>query len=66
MSAEFGGTAATYMDCAIVMEEMTRASASVALSFGAHSALCANQIVRHGTDEQKYKFLPAVKLHHTF
>lgn len=40
------------------MEELSRASGSVALSYGAHSNLCVNQIHRHGTAEQKAKFLP--------
>ena len=39
---------------------MSRASAAIALSYGAHSNLCVNQISRHGTEEQKAKFLPKV------
>ena len=41
---------------------MSRASAAIALSYGAHSNLCVNQISRHGTEEQKAKFLPKVTL----
>ena len=42
------------------MEEMSRASAAVALSYGAHSNLCVNQIARNGTEKQKQKYLPKV------
>lgn len=42
----------------IAMEELSRASGSVALSYGAHSNLCINQIVRNATEEQKHKYLP--------
>ncbi|ELU02822.1 hypothetical protein CAPTEDRAFT_163132 [Capitella teleta] len=55
---EYGGTGATYTDHCIVMEEFSRASGSIALSYGAHSNLCVNQLVRNGTDEQKAKYLP--------
>ena len=48
------------MDHCIVMEEMSRACSAVALSYGAHSNLCLNQIVRNGTEEQKEKYLPKV------
>ncbi len=47
-----------YLDHTIVMEELSRASGSVALSYGAHSNLCVNQLNRHGTKEQKEKYLP--------
>ena len=57
---EYGGTAATYTDHCIVMEEFSRASGAIALSYGAHSNLCVNQLVRNGTDEQKAKYLPKV------
>ena len=60
VTEEYGGTAATYTDHCIVMEEITRASAAIALSYGAHSNLCVNQIVRNGTHEQKQKYLPKV------
>jgi isovaleryl-CoA dehydrogenase len=55
---EFGGTAMGYLAHVIAMEEVSRASASVGLSYGAHSNLCVNQIRRHGTDAQKRKYLP--------
>ena len=50
----------TYLDHCIVMEEMSRVSASIALSYGAHSNLCVNQLVRNGNEEQKRKYLPSV------
>ena len=55
---EFGGTAMGYLAHVIAMEEVSRASASVGLSYGAHSNLCVNQIRRNGTDAQKRKYLP--------
>lgn len=55
---EYGGTGLGYLDHVIVMEEMSRVSAAVALSYGAHSNLCVNQMVRHGNEEQKEKYLP--------
>ncbi|NTS30143.1 isovaleryl-CoA dehydrogenase [Phyllobacterium sp. BT25] len=55
---EFGGSGLSYLAHVVAMEELSRASASVALSYGAHSNLCVNQINRWGTDEQKAKFLP--------
>lgn len=55
---EFGGLGKGYLDHTIVMEELSRASGSVALSYGAHSNLCVNQLNRHGTREQKEKYLP--------
>ncbi|MRG55932.1 isovaleryl-CoA dehydrogenase [Phyllobacterium sp. SYP-B3895] len=55
---EFGGSGLGYLAHVVAMEELSRASASVALSYGAHSNLCVNQINRWGTDEQKAKFLP--------
>ena len=53
-----GGTGMGYLAHVIAMEEISRASASVALSYGAHSNLCINQIARWGTAEQKAKYLP--------
>src|SRR3989338_8007417 len=50
---ELCGTGLGYLEHALAMEELSRASASIALSYGAHSNLCVNQIVRHGNDEQK-------------
>ena len=55
---EFGGTNMGYLAHVITMEEISRASASVGLSYGAHSNLCVNQIRLNGTDAQKRKFLP--------
>jgi len=57
-SEEYGGTNMGYLAHMIVMEELSRASASVALSYGAHSNLCVNQINRNGTPAQKEKYLP--------
>src|SRR5260221_4022704 len=53
-----GGTMMGYAAHIVVMEEISRASASVGLSYGAHSNLCVNQIRRNGTDAQKRKYLP--------
>ncbi|GAA94774.1 uncharacterized protein L969DRAFT_97262 [Mixia osmundae IAM 14324] len=55
---ERGGLGKGYLDHTIIMEELSRASGSVALSYGAHSNLCVNQINRHGTEAQKDKYLP--------
>ncbi len=55
---EFGGTNMGYLAHVIAMEEISRASASVGLSYGAHSNLCVNQIRLNGTEVQKRKFLP--------
>jgi isovaleryl-CoA dehydrogenase len=55
---EDGGAGLGYLAHVIAMEEISRASASVALSYGAHSNLCINQIARWGTPEQKAKYLP--------
>jgi isovaleryl-CoA dehydrogenase len=55
---EYGGSALGYLEHVIAMEEISRASASVGLSYGAHSNLCVNQIALNGTHEQKKKFLP--------
>ena len=55
---EFGGLGLGYLEHVVVMEEISRASASVGLSYGAHSNLCINQISRWGTDEQKRRYLP--------
>lgn len=59
--AEYGGLGLGYLDHTIAMEEISRASGSVALSYGAHSNLCVNQINRNGNDAQKKKYLPKVK-----
>ncbi|HXX86129.1 MAG TPA: isovaleryl-CoA dehydrogenase [Casimicrobiaceae bacterium] len=55
---EYGGTAMGYLAHVVAMEEISRASASVGLSYGAHSNLCVNQIRRNGSDAQKRKYLP--------
>ena len=55
---DFGGTGMGYLAHAVAMEEISRASASVGLSYGAHSNLCVNQINRWGNDEQKQRYLP--------
>ncbi|MBX9963385.1 MAG: isovaleryl-CoA dehydrogenase [Burkholderiales bacterium] len=55
---EFGGTAMGYLAHMIAMEEISRASASVGLSYGAHSNLCVNQIRRNGSTAQKAHYLP--------
>jgi alkylation response protein AidB-like acyl-CoA dehydrogenase len=57
---EFGGLGLGYLYHCIAMEELSRASGSVALSYGAHSNLCINQLVRNGTQAQKEKYLPKV------
>lgn len=54
----YGGAEMGYLAHVVAMEEISRASASVGLSYGAHSNLCANQIYRNGTDEQKNRYLP--------
>jgi len=55
---DYGGTAMGYLAHIVAMEEVSRASASVGLSYGAHSNLCVNQIRRNGTEAQKRKYLP--------
>ncbi|MDO8439154.1 MAG: acyl-CoA dehydrogenase family protein, partial [Telluria sp.] len=55
---EYGGAQMGYLAHIVAMEEISRASASVGLSYGAHSNLCVNQIKRNGTEEQKRKYLP--------
>ena len=55
---EYGGSALGYLAHVIAMEEISRASASVGLSYGAHSNLCVNQLRRWGNDEQRQRFLP--------
>ena len=55
---EYGGSGLGYLEHVIAMEEISRASASVGLSYGAHSNLCINQIRRNGSAEQKKKYLP--------
>src|SRR5216683_3892857 len=55
---EHGGLGLGYLEHVVAMEEVSRASASVGLSYGAHSNLCVNQIRRWGTPEQKHRYLP--------
>ena len=55
---EYGGTNMGYLAHMVAVEEISRASAAVGLSYGAHSNLCVNQIRRNGSDEQKRKYLP--------
>jgi isovaleryl-CoA dehydrogenase len=55
---EYGGTNMGYLAHMVAMEEISRASASVGLSYGAHSNLCVNQIRRNGSDAQRQKYLP--------
>jgi isovaleryl-CoA dehydrogenase len=55
---EYGGAALGYLEHCVAMEEISRASASVGLSYGAHSNLCVNQISRNGTDAQRRQYLP--------
>jgi len=57
---EFGGSGLGYLEHCVAMEEVSRASASVGLSYGAHSNLCVNQIRRNGTAEQKRRYLPGL------
>jgi isovaleryl-CoA dehydrogenase len=60
VSEEYGGTNMGYLAHIIAMEEISRGSASVGLSYGAHSNLCLNQIQKNGTDAQKQRYLPAL------
>ena len=55
---EYGGLGLGYLEHCVAVEEVSRASASIGLSYGAHSNLCVNQIVRNGTAEQKARYLP--------
>jgi isovaleryl-CoA dehydrogenase len=57
---QWGGTGMGYLAHCVAMEEVSRASASVGLSYGAHSNLCVNQIRRNGTTEQKSRYLPGL------
>src|SRR4051794_15924513 len=58
VSPEFGGAGMGYLEHVVALEEISRASASVGLSYGAHSNLCVNQISRNGTQEQKERSPP--------
>src|SRR5690554_7706579 len=58
VSEQYGGAGMGYLAHVVAMEEISRASASVGSSYGAHSNLCVNQINRNGTEEQKQTYLP--------
>lgn len=58
VSEQYGGVDMGYLAHMIAMEEISRASASVGLSYGAHSNLCVNQIYKNGNDAQRAKYLP--------
>jgi len=60
VSDTYGGADMGYLAHVIAMEEISRASASIGLSYGAHSNLCVNQIYRNGTEAQKARYLPAL------
>src|SRR2546429_5560868 len=55
---DYGGAGLGYLEHCIAVEEISRASAAVGLSYGAHSNLCVNQIRRNGSEAQKRKYLP--------
>lgn len=57
---DYGGAGLGYLEHVLAMEEISRASASVGLSYGAHSNLCVNQLRRNGTDAQKRRYLPGL------
>ena len=57
---DYGGVGMGYLEHCVAMEEISRGSASIGLSYGAHSNLCVNQIRRNGTDAQKRRYLPAL------
>ena len=58
VASEHGGAGMGYLEHVVAMEEVSRASASVGLSYGAHSNLCVNQIFRNGSEAQKRRYLP--------
>src|SRR5262249_24727645 len=60
VAEEWGGSGLGYLEHCVAMEEISRASAAIGLSYGAHSNLCVNQIRRNGSDEQKRRYLPAL------
>jgi len=57
---EYGGTGMGYLAHVVAMEEISRASGGIGLSYGAHSNLCVNQLRKNGTEEQKQRFLPGL------
>src|SRR5690606_5636700 len=58
VAEEYGGAAMGYLAHVLAMEEISRASASVGLSYGAHSNLCVNQIFKNGSETQRRRYLP--------
>lgn len=58
VSEDYGGAGMSYLEHVVALEEISRASASVALAYGAHSNLCINQIYRNGNEDQKRRYLP--------
>jgi len=60
VSEQYGGADMGYLAHTVAMEEISRASAGIGLSYGAHSNLCVNQLFRNGTDAQREKYLPAL------
>ncbi|MEJ2603556.1 MAG: acyl-CoA dehydrogenase family protein [Gammaproteobacteria bacterium] len=60
VAEEYGGTGLGYLAHVVAMEEISRASASVGLSYGAHSNLCANNLLLNGSEEQRRRFLPGL------
>jgi isovaleryl-CoA dehydrogenase len=58
VAPEYGGAGMGYLEHVVAMEEVSRASAAVGLSYGAHSNLCVNQIFRNGNEDQKRRYLP--------
>lgn len=58
--SKYGGSDLGYFEHCLIMEEMSRVSGAVALSYGADTNLCINQINRNGNEEQKEKYLPKV------
>lgn len=60
LTEQYGGTGLGYLEHCIVMEEISRVSGAMGLSYGDQSNLCINQLVRNGSEEQKQKYLPKV------
>ena len=60
LTEKYGGAGLGYMENVIANEEVSRASGAIGLSYGDHTNLCINQIVRNGNEEQKMKYLPKV------
>src|SRR5580698_4127879 len=58
VAPEYGGAGMGYLEHVVAMEEVSRASAAVGLSYGAHSNLCVNQIFRNGNEDQRRRYLP--------